>query len=167
MKIKRKRIATSIAAMALMVPLASLHAKQKIINFPIYRLDAERFVLKKMLGELPDGGIIVLDYTSIDCKPCRKEIPELVSLTEPKGGRVKLLFVYFEYDKNKVGTHADSFGIRERAYTDLFNAIKKDLGISGIPYTIIVDKDGYVLGRFSGYNEKNINSIKSILSGVR
>jgi thiol-disulfide isomerase/thioredoxin len=130
-------------------------------NFAFYRHDGARHVFYQILDSLPEGGMALLNFTSVTCKPCKKEIPELKGITDFAGGRLRLLCVYSEQG-DEVRACAAELKVLEHAFVDPMGTVRKSFGVEKIPTTIIVGKDRTVLGRFVGYTPENIELIRAI-----
>jgi thiol-disulfide isomerase/thioredoxin len=139
---------------------------QKIENFPIYNVNNERHTLFQNLYQLNKDEYLILNFTSINCKPCKKEISELVKL-EIENRNVVVCYIYSETDKNKVKRNALVRTIPEdklvNVYTDMFGTIKKELNIKVVPYTILINKEKNILLSLSGYSMENIQIIKNFI----
>ncbi len=133
-------------------------------NFALHTINGKRLVFYNILKRLPPKGIIILNFTSIYCKPCIREIPELLSISGRGGSRIKLLCIYAESGKS-VRDNARQLGVLDRACVDPFGALRSKFSVEKIPVTILIDKSRTILGRFEGYTESNIRSIKRIVIG--
>ncbi len=138
-------------------------AQQNIApNFALYTAGGERFVFYSLLDALPEKGLAVINFTSVDCRPCRKEIPELKEMADKGGTQVKLLCIYAEAG-DKVKVHATGLGVLENAYVDALGSIRGQFNVQKFPVTIIVDKNRCIRGRFEGYTKGNIASLRNLL----
>jgi len=145
----------------LIIPVLLYSEQQTAENFPVYNLKGERKIFYRLIESLPDNGLAIVNFTSVTCLPCKKEIPELKALAESKGGEVMLLCIYAE-TADQVKTSAASLGVEENAYVDPFGAIRNKFNITKFPVTIVIDKKYKIIGRYEGYTRKNINGIKKI-----
>jgi thiol-disulfide isomerase/thioredoxin len=136
---------------------------RKAPNFAVHSVSGKRFVFYNILKSLPPRGIVIVNFTSIYCKPCRREIPELLSISGKGGRAVRLVCIYAESGK-PVSENARELGVLE-AYVDPFGSIRSKFEVKKIPVTILIDKSRTILGRFEGYTESNIKSIKRIVIG--
>ena len=75
-------------------PLHSQHGKAE--DFVLYSIDGKRTVFYEMLQSLPGDGMRLVNFTSLYCKPCRREIPQLVRIAAGAPARAKLVIVYAE-----------------------------------------------------------------------
>jgi thiol-disulfide isomerase/thioredoxin len=136
---------------------------RKAPNFAVHSVSGKRFVFYNILKNLPPRGIVIVNFTSVYCKPCRREIPELLSISRKGGRAVRLVCIYAESGK-PVSENARELGVLE-AYVDPFGSIRSKFDVKKIPVTILIDKSRSILGRFEGYTDGNIKSIKRIVIG--
>lgn len=132
-------------------------------DFAIYNIKGERFIFYDMLRKLPIGGSFIINFTSIYCKPCKKEIPELSSILSKSSKPVRLICIYSEIGE-PVKKLAKELGVFDQAYVDPFGNIRKLFSISKIPVTIIIKKDHTISARFEGYSKENIVQIEKIVN---
>lgn len=140
---------------------AAIQADTTAENFAVYNIRSERFIFYKMMDSFPDNTMVIVNFTSINCPPCRKEIPELKKIADASGGKVRLICIYAEA-ADSAGPSAESLGIRDNAYVDPFAHIQKLYNVKKYPVTFIIDMQHKILGRFEGYTPGNINKIKKI-----
>ncbi|MFC1485164.1 TlpA family protein disulfide reductase [bacterium] len=134
--------------------------------------DAPDFNLKSMNGEMftlssLKGKVIILDFWATWCPPCRKEIP----------GFVELQAQYKDQGLEIVGVSLDDRGwdvVKPFASEYNINYVlvvgDKDIaikygGITGIPTTFIIDRDGNIQKKHIGYVSKEVfeQEIKELL----
>ncbi len=120
--------------------------------------------MHKEIRALEDGSYLVLNFTQSTCKPCKKEIPELLSLskTNPK---MKLILVFIgDVDKEVVRTlkeldvPGDTLVLLDRLETSF-----DKLNFRGVPHTFVVGKNKSIIARIEGYNDSNMQMLRSIL----
>ena len=104
------------------------------------------------------GEVVVLDFYATYCPPCREEIPHLVKLQKrfgPQGFKVVGLNVGGEEDQAKVPDYVKQLDIQyqlanpDEEVVDMFLA-----GVSDIPQTFVIGRDGRVVERFVGYDSE-------------
>lgn len=105
------------------------------------------------------GEIVVLNLWASWCPPCRKEMPDLIRLSEDYQGKgVTVLGVNLathERSSNDADEFMEEFGIEFPTFIDLpiedgEGVVSSRYNINSIPYTYIIDQDGIILKVFSG-----------------
>jgi len=130
-------------------------------NFPVYNLKGERNIFYKLVDELPDNGLMLVNFTSVACLPCKKEIPELKAIVDGDSGRLRLMCIYAEA-ADKAKESATPMGVADVTFVDPFGAIQKKYNVTKYPVTFVIDKEYKILGRYDGYTQGNISKIKKI-----
>lgn len=131
-------------------------------NAAVYTIKGERHILYGLLDGLPAGGVAILNFTSVYCLPCKKEIPELRDIAG-RANKVKLFFIYAE-EAAIAGPHAKKMGICDCSYVDALRAVQAKFGVKKYPVTILINKKREIVGRFEGYTVENIEEIKRIVT---
>lgn len=95
------------------------------------------------------GKVLVVNFWAAWCPPCRTEIPEFIKLQD-KYGKQGLMFVGIALDqKDKVQAFADEVGINYPVLLGEESAaeVARSAGnrLSGLPYTVIVGRDGQIV----------------------
>ncbi len=133
-------------------------------NFVLYDIKGNRNIFYDLIGKIPDKGYGILNFTSVNCLPCRKEVPELVSIKEKAKNKVMLFIIYSEGSK-PAGESASTLGALKYAYADPFKTIHGKFNIKKVPVTVIINNNKKILGWFEGYTESNIEKIMKIING--
>ncbi len=111
------------------------------------------------------GEVVVLDFYATYCPPCREEIPHLVKLQRlygPQGFKVIGLNVGGAEDQAKVPDYVRELDIEyqlanpDEEVVDLFLA-----GVSDIPQTFVIDREGRIVERFVGFDENVARRIEA------
>jgi len=112
------------------------------------------------------GKVTVLNLWATWCPPCRKEMPalnELQAALEGSGAQVATVAV-----QSGGRAKAEEF-LKENmlydlpGYADERNAIPREVGILGLPTTLILDPQGREIGRLQGDAEWNAPEAEAIL----
>lgn len=143
----------------------AIQADSTAENFAVYNIKGERFIFYRILDSMPENSKLLVNFTSVTCIPCKKELPELKKISESSGDRIWLMCIYAEA-ADAARPSAESLGVADNAYVDPFGNIQKQYNVKKYPVTFIIDKEYKILGRFEGYNESNIEKIKH-LCGVK
>jgi thiol-disulfide isomerase/thioredoxin len=158
----RKRIYVAMIAALLCGSHPLVSGDNRAQDFVVYSIEGKRTIFFEHLASLPDNGLLLVNFTSIHCKPCRKEIPELVRITGEAVDRARLICIYSE-SGNPVREMAAELNILDKAYVDPLGNIQKQYDVKKIPVTYIVRKDGVILGRYDGYTEDNVRRIREVV----
>lgn len=164
MNVNKRRVSIIIAFLIICASLNS-HAQQpKVENFVVYTSEGKRCIFYDLFTELPKNGVLLVNFTSVYCKPCKKEIPQLAAIADRSKGNARLICIYAEGGK-PVKENASSLGIKDRAYVDPFGNIQKQCAVSRYPVTFVIDCSHTILSRFDGYTEENIRQIEKLVLG--
>jgi len=118
------------------------------------------------LGEMK-GKVVVLDFWATNCPPCLKEIPHLVALQTRYGAenlQIVGLHVGDDEDRARVPEFAGKLKINyalaypEDALTGFVFRDRND-----IPQTLILNRNGNMVERFIGFDEKVKNDLDLII----
>ncbi|MES2915921.1 MAG: TlpA disulfide reductase family protein [Pseudomonadota bacterium] len=113
------------------------------------------------------GKVILLNIWATWCIPCRKEMPTLDALQADLGSS-KFEVVTLSIDKAGVPVvrqFFDEYAIRNLAiYVDQTSLAFSNLGVFGLPTTLIVDGDGRELARLIGPAEWNSPDMEEFLA---
>jgi thiol-disulfide isomerase/thioredoxin len=102
------------------------------------------------------GRVVLVDVWATWCPPCRESLPEVAELQKAGGDRYVVLPISVDRggwgDVNPFLQEHPQLGLR--AYLpDGAKALEPFGDIPGIPTTILVDRQGRLLQRWSGYAE--------------
>jgi peroxiredoxin len=107
---------------------------------------------------LSNGGKpMIIDFFATWCKPCNRElsaISEVYDEWQEETG-VKLIAVSIDqaHNINKVKPLVDQLGWPYEVLLDPNGDLKRALGVQLIPYVLVVDGDGKIIGKHQGYTD--------------
>ena len=142
-------------------------------NRPDYAIKAPDFTLRTVQGELfklseNRGKVIMLNFWGTWCGPCRREIPdfnklhakyqkdglEIVGVTLTSGSSKNILEFMKDWDMEyTVLTDIDN-NETQRVISIYGRAIGRP--ITGIPTTLIIDKEGYIVKGYIGPRSERV-----------
>lgn len=118
-----------------------------------------------------NGSIVVLNFWASWCPPCVAEMPEFVALENEfeSRGDVKLLTINLTDGMRETRDDADGF-IDKNGYdfTVLYDEqgeVSGMFGISSIPTTVVIDKEGYLSSYVLGAT--NYDAVMSMVNEVK
>ncbi len=117
---------------------------------------APEFTMKSLEGEdisLNDfrGKYVLIDFWASWCGPCRRENPNVVKMyNKYKEHDFEILGVSLDKQKNRWEQAIQKDGLTWPHVSDLKgwqNAAAKQYGVTSIPHTVLVDKEGKIIAR--------------------
>ena len=109
--------------------------------------DGSSFVLSDHEGE-----VILLNFWATWCGPCVEEMPAFQKLYEEYGDKIQILAVDLSEDKSTVDAFVSDAGYTFPIAYDENGEIGNKYPSDGIPYTVVIGKDGKVSSIFLGSN---------------
>jgi thiol-disulfide isomerase/thioredoxin len=136
-------------------------------------VDDQRHILYREIAKLKPGQRLIINFTSIYCAPCRKEIPELIEIAEQNKAKVKLIFVasegYNDIKKTRKGRRFlrlftdNGRKPKNILFSDIMGSVRRKVKVKATPCTVVVDRNKKVLVRIQGYRESNHDRIVGAL----
>jgi cytochrome c biogenesis protein CcmG/thiol:disulfide interchange protein DsbE len=149
--------------------------KSKNADIVILKLDENKapdFALKSSDGKtikLSDykGKVVIIDFWATWCPPCRKGIPDLISIQNDYKNDVVIIGISLDSEKTlkDVPGFIKSYGINYPIVFGDDKVVAAYGGIEGIPTAFVVDKKGNVVDKHVGLVSKDtyVNKIKELL----
>ncbi len=134
------------------------------------KVEAPQFTLSDMKGRPISlsnyrGKVVILDFWAPWCPPCRREIPDFISLQNQYASQGLQIIGIGLDQPNNVASFVRQYGINypvvvgNDAISNLYG------GVSGIPTTFIIDKEGNISNKFEGFTDRTVfeEEIKKLL----
>ncbi len=98
------------------------------------------------------GKVVVLNFWATWCPPCREEIPSMMKLNSQMAGKpFQMVAVSIdEGGKPAVEEFFKRSGNSLPAYIDPSSASSKSYGLTGVPETFVIDKQGMIVKKVIG-----------------
>ncbi len=142
---------------------AEVSMTAKFKEFKIYKNDSYYLPAIKILGPKGDfinirkfgGRYTVLNIWATWCGSCIKELPSLGRLNKmipyEKGWQVIAISIDFKENLPKVAKFTKLYGVEDIAnYNDYNMELQKNINVSKLPMTLIVNKSGRILYEIHG-----------------
>ena len=115
------------------------------------------------------GKYILLNFWATWCAPCRKEMPMLSALQGEFGGERFEVLTLATGRNSPAGIvkFFDEAGINNLPlHTDPKQALAREMGVFGLPISIILNPEGQEIARLRGDADWNSDSARAILSAL-
>ena len=115
-------------------------------DFSLITIDGEEIRLSDMRGK-----VVMVDFWSSWCPPCRAEAPELVEVYKKyRGSNIEFIGVAIWDVKGQVESFVERYGVTYINGLDEMGKIAIDYGVTGIPEKYFVDMNGNIARKFVG-----------------
>jgi len=116
-----------------------------------------------------NGRIVVLNFWATWCAPCRKEMPSLSRL-QAEFSPDQLAVVTLAIGRNTptgIRKFFEEIGVDNLPhYRDKRQGVASDMGVLGLPVTVILDREGREIARLIGDAEWDTDSAKAIVTAL-
>ena len=113
------------------------------------------------------GKVLILDFWATWCAPCRVEIPHFVELQKQYGdkGLTVIGVSLDEQGQEVVKKFVKRLGVNYAIVMGNEKVVEAYGGIDAIPTTFVIDRQGCVVSRHMGYDDKTVfeKEIQSLL----
>lgn len=115
------------------------------------------------------GQFVVLNFWATWCAPCRKEMPHLSELQAEFGGNdFQVVTVATGINQRPaMERFLDEIGVDNLPlHTDANSALARDMGVVGLPVTLVLNPDGFEVARLIGDADWASDTAKDILRAL-
>ena len=144
-------------------PVKSPSEKSQAPDISVVSLDNQQLSLASLKGK-----VVLLNFWATWCPPCREEIPSLMKLNSFMAGKpFQMVCVSVdEGGKKAVEEYFKNSGFSLPAYTDPSGQVAKVYGITGVPETFVIDKNGMIVKKVIGGLDWNSPEVIAFLEGL-
>lgn len=122
---------------------------EKASDFTLQGTDGKAVTLSDYKGK-----VVFLDFWASWCPPCRASIPAIKEMHKHYKGNSDIVIIGVNSGENEktVAAFMEKMGMD---YSNLYGtrAVSKDYNITGIPAFFIIDKNGDIVKKYSGYGK--------------
>lgn len=114
------------------------------------------------------GKVVLLNFWATWCPPCREEIPSMMKLNSAMAGKpFQMVAVSIdEGGKPAIESFFKESGMTLPTYLDASGAAAKSYGITGVPESFIIDKQGVLVKKVIGGAAWDSPEVFSFLEGL-
>jgi len=116
-----------------------------------------------------EGKVVVLNFWAIWCAPCKKEMPALNALQAELGSDAFEVMVVAtgRNDAGGIARFWSEFEIDAlESYLDPRSALARDMGVLGLPMTMILDAQGQEIARMRGDADWASEDAKALITAI-
>ena len=149
----------AVLVVSLLLWGASAASAAEVTAFPLTTPasaeEAPRFTLEDLSGEKRSldefrGKVVVLNFWASWCVPCKREFPALKELHRRLGPRGLVVLAVAEDSRKRAAPFAAEMGLDFPVLIDRFGSVMADYNVVMLPTTVVVGRDGRVVGRAVG-----------------
>lgn len=146
------------------LPTIGVQEKKPVPDITVVSLKNEPLLLSSLKGK-----VVMLNFWATWCPPCREEIPSMMKLNKAMAGKpFQMLAVSIdEGGVPDVEAYFKSSGYSLPAYLDQGGAAQKAYGVTGVPETFVIDKNGVlvkkVIGPLAWDSAETISFLESLM----
>jgi cytochrome c biogenesis protein CcmG/thiol:disulfide interchange protein DsbE len=103
------------------------------------------------------GSVVMINFWATWCEPCIDELPSIEVLFKQMSGtpKFKLITILFKDDEYRAINYMKENGYTFPLYLNPDGSAAKNFGITGVPETFIIDKNGVLRNKVIGPEEWN------------
>jgi len=137
--------------------------KSQAPEITVVSLDNQQQTLTSLKGK-----VVLLNFWATWCPPCREEIPSMMKLNSFMAGKpFQMICVSVdEGGKKAIEEFFKNSGFSLPAYTDATGQAAKTYGITGVPETFVIDKNGVIVKKVIGGLDWNSPEVIAFLEGL-
>ena len=128
---------------------------EKAPAFITNTLDGKRIALKDY-WENQEKRVLILSFFATWCGPCKEDLKYLQKVQDQhssKGLHVVSVLTQDSAKEETVKKFTQALGVRLPVLLDEFSIIGRRYGVTGLPCTFVIDKEGVLKAKYLGYSE--------------
>ncbi len=120
---------------------------------------------EKISSEALRGKVVLLDFWATWCPPCRASIPSIKGLQGKYAGKaVQIISISSDSDEQAWRSFVAAQHMNWTEYIDLPRSIQNAFGVDSLPTYVVIDKDGVVRFRQSGFGNETPGEIEEAIN---
>lgn len=135
--------------------------EKKAPNFTLTDINGKKVSLSEFKGK-----VVIIDFWATWCPPCRRGIPDLISIKKEFKNKIVIIGISLDIDTKKdVVPFVKNYGINYHVVYGDNEVVRAYGNIEAIPTSFIIDRKGKIVTQHVGLTSKEtyINEIKKLL----
>lgn len=154
--IAKRSIVAAISVMAAAGVARAGSDHDTLVAYKLTSFDGKTTTLAAYRGE-----ILVINFWASWCAPCRRELPLLDQWNATWTGRgARVIAISLDSDARKAKQFAEEMKLTLPVMHDGPDGLARKLDIPSVPYTLLLDRDGNVVGEVKGSTESEITALQ-------
>jgi len=150
-----------LAAISVMAASGIAHAsgekRESLATHSLATLDGKTATLAAYRGD-----VVVVNFWASWCAPCRRELPLLDQWSSAWTGHgARVIAISIDKDARKAKAFADEMSLKLTVLHDGPDGLARTLDIPSVPYTLLLDRDGNIVGEVKGSAESEVAALKA------
>ena len=155
-----------LTALSLLFATSTLVA-QEIPSTNLKTLDGQSINIQDAIS---DEGPTVISFWATWCKPCIKELTAFmdyaIDLEEEVGAKVLAVSIDDSRNSARIAPMVQGQGWEYTVLLDENQDLKRNLGIVNVPFTLVLNKEGEVVWKHSGYSPGDEEELAEVVEEV-
>lgn len=128
-------------------------------DFDLLKIDGTPCQLKDYRGK-----VVIIDFWASWCGPCIRSMPMLLEVSrEYHDLGVELILINVEEPEDRIRKFLERIEVTPTVAMDSDGSVSKQYAVSGIPQTVIVDRDGGIANILVGASDESENKLRKTL----
>jgi cytochrome c biogenesis protein CcmG, thiol:disulfide interchange protein DsbE len=123
---------------------------------------------QKLSAEEVMGKVLFVNFWASWCPPCKEEMPSIESLSREMSGNgnFKMITVLYKDTYSDGVGYVKQHGYTFPVYSDDRGAAARTFGVTGVPETYLIDKNGQIRKRVLGPAEWDSPEAKDLINSL-
>ena len=116
-----------------------------------------------------EGKVLMVNFWATWCAPCREEMPSIAALGEafPPEDFAVITIATGRNPAPAIEKFLSEIGLEDMpVYTDLKQRLAREMGVMGLPVSILIDREGREVARLTGGADWNSDSAHAIIAAM-
>lgn len=144
--------------------IIKINGEIKAPGFTLIAMDG----VEKSLSDYK-GKVLFINFWASWCGPCVYEMPSIERLHRSfvDDSEIEIVLINLGEDRNTVKNFIEEGGYTIPTLLDIDNKVGLSYGVRSIPTTVIIDKNGNLVGTKTGAHEWDSDGVKEILESLK